>query len=194
VKQADLVLALYRRGDAFSLDEKRRDFDYYERITVRDSSLSACIQAIVAAEVGYVELAYAYLGEAALVDLDDINHNTRDGLHIASLAGAWLATVAGFGGLRDHDGTLAFDPRLPQRLNRLAYRLNFRGRRLRVAIDRHVACYTLETGDPLELSHAGETLTVSVERPATRAIAPLPDVAAPTQPAHRAPAPRQPSS
>ena len=102
VKQADLVLALFLRGDRFTDDEKARDFAYYEAITVRDSSLSACMQAVVAAEVGHVELAYDYFGEAALMDLDDLMDNTRDGLHIASLAGSWIAAVAGFGGMRDH--------------------------------------------------------------------------------------------
>ena len=114
VKQADLVLALYVRGDAFSAEEKRRDFDYYEGLTVRDSSLSACVQAIVAAEVGHLDLAYDYLAEAALMDLEDLEHNVHDGVHIASLAGALLALMAGFGGMRDHGGELAFAPRLPQ--------------------------------------------------------------------------------
>ena len=100
VKQADLVLALHCRGDAFTDEQKARDFEYYEAVTVRDSSLSACTQATIAAEVGHLELAYDYFGEAALIDLHDIAQNTRDGLHIASLAGAWLAAVGGFGGLR----------------------------------------------------------------------------------------------
>ena len=113
VKQADLVLALFLRGDRFTPQEKARDFAYYEAITVRDSSLSACVQAVVAAEVGHLELAYDYFGEAALMDLGDLEHNTRDGLHIASLAGSWIAAVAGFGGMRDHGGELSFRPRLP---------------------------------------------------------------------------------
>ena len=90
VKQADLVLALHARGDAFSDEEKARDFAYYEALTVRDSSLSACTQAVIAAEVGHLELAYDYFGEAALVDLHDLGGNTHDGVHIASLAGAWM--------------------------------------------------------------------------------------------------------
>jgi len=128
VKQADLVLALHVFGDAFTPEEKARDFDYYEALTVRDSSLSACTQAVVAAEVGHLELAYDYFGEAALMDLHDLERNTRDGLHIASLAGACIAAVAGFGGLRDHAGTLSFSPRLPARLERLAFRLRQIGR------------------------------------------------------------------
>src|SRR5262249_47109732 len=122
LKQADLVLALHWCGDAFSDEEKARDFAYYEALTVRDSSLSACTQAVIAAEVGHLDLAYDYFGEAALMDLRDIEHNTRDGVHIASLAGAWTAAVAGFGGMREHDGHLSFAPRLPPRLERLVFR------------------------------------------------------------------------
>ena len=99
VKQADLVLALFACGDCFTPEEKLRDFEYYERLTVRDSSLSACTQAVIAAEVGHVELAYDYFGEAALMDLDDLEHNTRDGIHIASVAGT---LDRGRGRLRRH--------------------------------------------------------------------------------------------
>ena len=95
VKQADLVLALHCCGDAFTAEQKARNFAYYEALTVRDSSLSACTQAVIAAEVGHLELAYDYFGEAALMDLHDLEHNTSDGLHIASLAGAWIAAVCG---------------------------------------------------------------------------------------------------
>ena len=134
VKQADLVLALHARGDAFTDEEKARDFAYYEALTVRDSSLSACTQAVIAAEVGHLDLAYDYFGEAALMDIHDLEHNTVDGVHIASLAGAWIAAVAGFGGMRDHDGKLTFAPRLPPRLERLAFRLSVRGSLLKVEV------------------------------------------------------------
>src|SRR5918993_4752660 len=143
VKQADLVLALHWRGDAFTDEEKARDFEYYEQLTVRDSSLSACTQAVVAAEVGHLELAYDYFGETALMDLRDLEHNTVDGVHIASLAGAWIAAVAGFGGMRDHDGKLTFAPRLPPRLERLAFRMLFRGTLLKVEVKPSGATYTV---------------------------------------------------
>ena len=119
-KQPDLVMALFLRGDRFTLEEKARDFAYYEPLTVRDSSLSACVQAVVAAEVGHLELAYDYFGEAALMDLGDLEHNTRDGLHMASLAGSWIAAVAGFGGMRNHGDELRFHPRLPVALAQAA--------------------------------------------------------------------------
>ena len=134
VKQADLVLAMHMRGSAFTAEQKARNFAYYERLTVRDSSLSACTQAVIAAEVGHLDLAYDYLGEAALMDLRDLEHNTRDGLHIASLAGTWIALVNGFGGLRLKDGTVSFAPRLPDGLTRLAFTLIIGGRRLRVEV------------------------------------------------------------
>ncbi len=188
VKQADLVLALHWRGDAFTAEEKARDFEYYEALTVRDSSLSACGQAVIAAEVGQLELAYDYFGEAALMDLHDLARNTADGIHIASLAGAWLVAVAGFGGMRDHRGALTFAPRLPGRLERLAFGLIFRGRRLRVEVTKTHATYTILDGDPLEIGHHGATLTVSKERPVIQEIPPLAvDRPAPTQPAGRAP-------
>jgi alpha,alpha-trehalose phosphorylase len=170
VKQADLVLALHWRGDAFTDEQKARDFAYYEALTVRDSSLSAATQAVVAAEVGHMELAYAYLGEAALMDLHDLEHNTRDGLHIASLAGTWIAVVAGLGGMRDHDGALTFAPRLPARLDRVRFRLVFQGRRLTVEVDKERATYTLLEGDPLDLGHHGQQITVRVNAPVTEAI------------------------
>jgi alpha,alpha-trehalose phosphorylase len=192
VKQADLVLAMHLRGDAFTDEEKARNFAYYEALTVRDSSLSACTQAVLAAEVGHLELAYDYLGEAALMDLDDLEHNTGDGLHIASLAGTWIAAVAGLGGMRDHDGMLSFAPRLPQELTRLTFRLSFRGRRLLVDVRSQQATYSLVEGSPLELVHHGESITARTGRPLRRRIPPPPTRPTPHQPAGRAPSRRRP--
>jgi alpha,alpha-trehalose phosphorylase len=191
LKQADLVLALHLRGDAFSAEAKARDFAYYEALTVRDSSLSACTQAVIAAEVGWLELAYDYFAEAALMDLDNLERNTRDGLHIASLAGAWIVAVAGFGGMRDHDGTLSFKPRLPERLTRLAFGISFRERRLRVEVAHDQARYTLRQGSPLQIAHHDEPITVTASRPLSL---PIPELRAgepPKQPAGRSPARRR---
>lgn len=167
VKQADLVFALYLFGDLFSPEQKRADFDYYERITVRDSSLSACIQAVVAAEVGHLDLAFDYLRETALVDLRDQAANTAEGLHLASLAGTWLAVVAGFGGLRDHGDVLAFAPRLPPQLTRVCFRLLHRGCRLRVELAPGEATYTLRSGEELHLTHHGEPVVLRAGEPLT---------------------------
>jgi alpha,alpha-trehalose phosphorylase len=137
-----------------------------------------------------LELAYDYLGEAALLDLHDSEHNTRDGLHIASLAGAWIAAVAGFGGMRDHDGVLSFKPRLPGALTRLAFRLSFRGRRLRVEVRHAEATYSLLDGEPLEITHHGEVEKLSAEHPITRPIPAPPVRETPTQPLGRTPSRR----
>jgi alpha,alpha-trehalose phosphorylase len=190
IKQADLVLALHWLGDAFSDEEKSRDFAYYEALTVRDSSLSACTQAVIAAEVGHLELAYDYFGEAALMDLHDLEHNTRDGVHIASLAGTWIAAVAGFGGMRDHSGVLSFAPRLPARLERLAFRLTFRGRRLKVDVTKNEATYSLLDGESFEIRHHGDPITLARGEPATRGIPTPAERPNPTQPHGRRPARR----
>ncbi|HEV2771744.1 MAG TPA: glycosyl hydrolase family 65 protein, partial [Thermoleophilaceae bacterium] len=187
VKQADLVLALHLRGDAFTDDEKARDFAYYEARTLRDSSLSACTQAVVAAEVGHLQLAYDYLGAAALMDLHDLQTNTRDGVHMASLAGGWLGLVAGFGGMRDHDGKLTFHPRLPRPLTRLRFVLGVRGRRLCVEVRPEAAAYRLEAGAKLSIAHHGEPIEVAADRPVTRAIPPAPERPPPEQPPGREP-------
>ena len=186
-KQADLVLAMMLRSDAFTAEQKRRNFDYYEAITVRDSSLSAGTQSVMAAEVGHLDLAHDYLAEAALMDLNDLEHNTRDGLHIASLAGAWTALVMGFGGMRAGSGVLCFSPRLPDRLTRVRFSLRYRGRRLGVDIGSGQASYRLLGGDPITVRHFDRD--VRLEGPAvTVGIPRAEDLAAPTQPAHRRPA------
>ena len=190
VKQPDLVLALYARGDAFTADEKRRDFEYYEAVTVRDSSLSACTSAIVAADVGHLQLAHDYLGEAALMDLEDLERNAVDGLHIASLAGAVLAALAGLGGMREIGGRLAFSPRLPQSIRRLAFRVTFRDARLAVEVLPGQAIYRLLAGDELALDHWGEAVHLRPGMAIRRRVPALPALRPPRQPAGRAPARR----
>ncbi|WP_405770489.1 family 65 glycosyl hydrolase [Actinacidiphila glaucinigra] len=187
VKQADLVLAMVKQPQAFDEEQKARNFAYYEPLTVRDSSLSASTQAIMAAEVGHLRLAYDYLGEAALMDLHDLENNTRDGLHIASLAGTWAALVGGFGGMRYRNGCAAFAPRLPEKLRRLAFTVQVRGRRLRVEITGAAATYTLLDGEPLELRHYDDLFTVGIDRPQTHKVPTLPARTAPEQPPSRSP-------
>jgi alpha,alpha-trehalose phosphorylase len=173
IKQADLVMALYMCGDHFTPEQKLRDFNYYEAITVRDSTLSAAIQAIVAAEVGHLQLAYEYFRETAFVDLQNLAGNTADGLHLASMAGAWLVAVAGFGGMRDYGETLAFAPRLPATLTRLRFRMLYRGRRLQVDILNDHACYDLLDGEPLDLLHHNQPITLTSGEPLTLPFPPL---------------------
>jgi alpha,alpha-trehalose phosphorylase len=187
VKQADLVMALYTCGDRFTDEEKLRAFAYYEPLTVRDSSLSACIQAVVAAETGHLDLAYDYLGEAAFMDLHDLEHNTRDGLHIASLAGSWLALVAGFGGFRDYDGDLTFAPRVPPGVTRLAFRISVAEGRVMVEADADGVTYTLEAGERMRLAHHGDALTLEAGTPVRRTVPPVPPRDRPSQPPGREP-------
>jgi alpha,alpha-trehalose phosphorylase len=189
VKQADLVLALHLRGDAFTPEEKQRDFAYYEALTVRDSSLSAATQAVMAAEIGHLELAYDYLGEAALVDLADLARNTSDGLHMASLAGAWTGLVEGFGGMRASGGRLRFAPRLPSAISRLAFRVRYRGRRIAVTVDHEEATYELRDGDPITIEHHSDAFELG-EKTVRQAVPPAPRLPRPQQPAGRAPRPR----
>lgn len=169
IKQADLVLAMQWQSHAFTPDQKARNVDYYERRTVRDSSLSACTQAVMCAEVGHLELAHDYAYEAGLIDLRDLHSNTRDGLHMASLAGAWTALVGGFGGLRDDEGVMALDPQLPDGISRLRFRLRWRDFRVTVDANHNEVTYTLRDGPGGELAirHAGEELVLTTEEPTT---------------------------
>ncbi len=196
IKQADLVLAMQMQGHLFTPEQKARNVDYYERRTVRDSSLSACTQAVMCAEVGHLQLAHDYAYEAAMVDLRDLHHNTKDGLHMASLAGTWTALVQGFGGLRDDEGVLALDPALPSSIARLRFRLRWRDMRLTVDVTHDDVTYTLRDGSDavLELQHAGEVLEVGTDAPVTvqlRTRRPL--MPTPEQPPGRRPASRAPS-
>jgi alpha,alpha-trehalose phosphorylase len=147
---------------------------------------------VVAAEVGHLELAYDYFGEAALLDLGNIHHNTRDGVHLASLTGAWIAAVAGFGGMRDHGGSLSFAPQLPERLSRLVFRLCFRGCRIQVEVDHRQARYTLLQGASLDVSHNGVAVSFVPDEPVTRPIPKPPSRRTPIPPPGRAPVRRQP--
>jgi alpha,alpha-trehalose phosphorylase len=191
-KQADLVLAMQWFPDVFTPEQKARNVDYYERITVRDSSLSACTQAVMCAEVGHLELAHDYAHEAALVDLRDLHRNSRDGLHMASLAGAWSTLVEGFGGLREHGALLGLDPALPEGIDRLSFRVRRQGMRLRVRVDHDVVSCRLDDGEDgtLRVLLCGEEVElhsgVEVSRPLVPRVPLLPR---PQQPPGREPLP-----
>ena len=187
VKQADLVLAMHLRGEAFTTAQKARNFAYYEALTVRDSSLSACTQAVLAAESGHLDLAYDYLTEAALMDLDDLEHNTRDGLHLASLAGTWTALVPGLAGLRESSGRVAFAPRLPAGIIRLVITILIQNSRLNVEITATTTTYRVLDGEPLSLLHHGQPLTVSAGSPISAPNQTPQATPAPSQPRNRAP-------
>jgi len=192
VKQADVVLAMHLRGDAFTAEQKVRNFAYYEARTVRDSSLSACPQGVIAAEVGHLQLAHDYWAETALIDIHDLHDNAGSGLHLASLAGAWTVAVAGFGGMRDHNGQLIFAPRLPPRLSRLKFRMLYRGVCLSVSITQKHAVYQLSEGDTLDIRHHGRQVTIGADE-VVLDIPPAPEVQPVRQPAGCQPRRRTPS-
>jgi alpha,alpha-trehalose phosphorylase len=164
-KQADVVLALLLRGDRFTLAHKRRDFDYYERITTHDSSLSACIFSILASEVGYHEKAYRYFMHTARMDLDNEHGNTQHGVHTAAMAGTWLAVVQGFAGLRLHGGQVSLCPRLPAHWTHYSFRIRVRGRQLQVKVMPGEVEYSLLEGEALELRHGAELVRLNSRQP-----------------------------
>ena len=168
LKQADVVLALFLQGDRFSLEEKRADFEYYDPITTGDSTLSAVVQSVIAAEVGYHEAALHYFHESLYVDLMNLHGNTVDGLHIASTGGVWSALVFGFGGMRDHAGLLSFDPRLPASWPGLRFRFCWQGSRVLVELTEDRISFTLT--DP---GSADVALTVRGTSYVVTAAAPL---------------------
>jgi alpha,alpha-trehalose phosphorylase len=161
IKQADIVLAMFLLGDEFSEDAKRRNFDYYDPLTTGDSSLSACIQSIVAAEIGYMDKAMEYGRYAVLMDLADVGQNVSDGCHIASMGGTWMVLVYGFAGMRDYDGRLSFRPKLPRELKALRFPLSIKGQTVDVAIDRESTTYTLRAGPELVISHWDQDVTLA---------------------------------
>ncbi|HEV2927836.1 MAG TPA: glycosyl hydrolase family 65 protein, partial [Propionibacteriaceae bacterium] len=163
LKQADVVLALFLQGDSFSLEQKRVDFEYYDPITTGDSTLSGVVQSIIAAEVGYRELALRYFHNALFVDLADLHGNTTDGVHVASTGGVWNCLAYGFGGMRDYNGVVTFDPRLPESWEGLSFLITLHGTRLRVDLTPSQIAFTVVQGDQAEVSVRGQRVTVCSE-------------------------------
>jgi alpha,alpha-trehalose phosphorylase len=171
LKQADVVLALFLRGSEFTAEEKRADFEYYDPITTGDSTLSAVVQSIVAAEVGHHGPALEYFRDGLFADLADLHGNTTDGVHIASAGGVWNSLVAGFGGMRHEGGTITFDPRLPDGWEELSFPLTVQGSRFRTVLRQQDITFTLEDGGPLDVGVRGQQVTVT----ASPTVVPLSD-------------------
>ncbi|MCL2541577.1 MAG: glycoside hydrolase family 65 protein [Nocardioidaceae bacterium] len=171
LKQADVVLALFLQCGEFSAEQKKADFDYYDPITTGDSTLSAVVQSIIAAEVGYADLALRYFLGALFVDLNDRHANTSDGVHVASTGGVWSALASGFGGFRDFgtergDEQWQLDPRLPESWESLTFRLTLRKTRVRVCVRPEELELTIEAGSgPLTFQVRGEPVTVTRDQP-----------------------------
>jgi len=163
-KQPSVVLADVLVGMGIDAAQKRKDFDYYEPLTVHDSSLSESTWAILAAELGLTARALDYFQVTARLDLDDLHGNASHGAHMAAMAGTWLGLVWGFGGLRiGDDGTLHLRPTLPRDWRGYHFSLHWQGRVVRVDVSPAGVKYRLRRGGPLGVFHDGERITVSAE-------------------------------
>jgi alpha,alpha-trehalose phosphorylase len=166
IKQADVVLAMFLLGDVFSPEEKKRNFDFYDPLTTGDSSLSSCVEAIIAAQIGDVEKAIRYGMAALLMDLADVGGNVKDGCHIASMGGTWMMLAYGLGGMRDNDGTLSFWPRrAPEDNAILRFPVTYRGQRLEIEIGLDKVEYALRKGECLVIRHETEELQLTQQDP-----------------------------
>ena len=166
IKQADVVLAMFLLGDAFSPEAKQRNFEFYDPLTTGDSSLSSCVEAIIAAQIGDMEKAIRYGMAALLMDLADVGGNVKDGCHIASMGGTWMMLTYGFGGMRDDDGTLSFWPRrAPEDNAILRFPVTYRGQMLEVEIGLETVTYALREGECLVIRHETEEIQLTREHP-----------------------------
>lgn len=165
LKQADVVLALFLQGDQFTREEKRADFEYYDPITTGDSTLSGVVQSVIAAEVGYQDMAMQYFLTGLYVDLADIHANARDGVHIASTGGVWNALIFGFAGMRDYQGHISFDPRLPEDWEDMRFPIQVRGSLVRVLLQPDAITFDVESGDAVELEVRGSLIRVEPGEP-----------------------------
>lgn len=155
IKQADVLQGLFFLGDRYDLDTKKRNFDFYEPLTVHESSLSPCVHSIIACELGYREKAYEMYLRTSRLDLDNYNNDTGDGCHITSMAGTWMSVVHGFGGLRVKDGVLHLNPFNPGHWSAFSFKVMFRGARLQVTVGEQDVTVTNETENPVSISVYG---------------------------------------
>jgi alpha,alpha-trehalose phosphorylase len=166
IKQADVVLAMFLLGNPFSAEAKKRNFEFYDPLTTGDSSLSSCVEAIIAAEVGDIDKSIRYGMAALLMDLADVGGNVKDGCHIASMGGTWMMLTYGLGGMRDDDGTLSFWPRrAPEDNATLRFPVTYRGQMLEVEIGLEKVEYALREGECLVIRHETEQIQLTPQQP-----------------------------
>lgn len=165
IKQADIVLAMFLIPDDFTVEQKKLNFDYYEPLTTGDSSLSACIQSIIASEIGFPEKAYDYFKHALLIDRVDVGGNVKDGAHIASMGGAWMSVIYGFAGMKDYNGKLRFNPKIPEHWNRLRFRLTMNNQFFEIDINQETVTYKLLEGSSLVIEHLGKEIKLKPDNP-----------------------------
>jgi maltose phosphorylase len=161
IKQADVLQGLYLFEDDFDIEVIRKNFDFYEPMTVHESSLSPCVHAILASKLGYKARAYEFYLRTARLDLDDYNNDTEEGCHITSMAGTWMSVVKGFGGMRVKNGKLCFDPFIPGQWKSYSFRIEFRGRVIKVKVSTEGTKTVLESGDPIEIVLHDESIQLT---------------------------------
>ncbi|MCL2839295.1 MAG: glycoside hydrolase family 65 protein [Defluviitaleaceae bacterium] len=159
-KQADLVLAMVLLGDYFTMEQKRENFHFYDAVTTHDSTLSKAVFSILASEIGEHQKAYDYFMFTARLDLDNTHKNTKDGLHMANMAGTWLCLVQGFAGMRCYGNTLSFAPHLPQGWESYTFNMHFQGRTIKVYVDKSGSKFSLVRGESIEILVDGKSITV----------------------------------
>ncbi|MGF1982078.1 glycoside hydrolase family 65 protein [Lactococcus taiwanensis] len=157
IKQADVLQGIYLFGDHYTMEQKRKNFEFYEPLTVHESSLSPSIHAILAAELGFADKAVEMYERTARLDLDDYNNDTEDGLHITSMTGSWLAIVHGFAQMKTWNGKLSFAPFLPEVWTGYVFHINYRGRLLKISVGEKVELELLK-GKALKLDVYGKTI------------------------------------
>jgi maltose phosphorylase len=169
IKQADVLQGLYFFEEDFDLETIRRNFDFYEPMTVHESSLSPCVHVILASRLGYNEKAYEMYLRTSRLDLDDYNNDTDDGCHITSMAGTWMSVVKGFGGMRVRDGKLHFAPFMPDHWTSYSFRLEFRDHIVRVKVGRDKTETILESGEPMEIVMNGKPVKLEPRQATVKA-------------------------
>ena len=160
IKQADVLQGIYFLNDRYTKEQKEKNFDFYEPLTVHESSLSPSIHSILAAELGKKEKAVELYERTARLDLDNYNNDTSDGLHITSMSGSWLAIVQGFAGMRYDHNQLKFNPFIPKNWDHYSFKINYRGRLIEVYVDHQEIKLTLIEGQTIDVWVKGEKVTL----------------------------------
>ncbi|MEO2050723.1 MAG: glycoside hydrolase family 65 protein [Allomuricauda sp.] len=160
IKQADVLQGFYFFEDHFSKEELERHFDFYEPFTVHESSLSPCVHSIQAAKLGRMEQAYTFYLRTSRLDLDDYNKEVEEGLHITSMAGTWMSIVEGFGGMRVVDGTLSFEPQIPEQWDSFAFKINFRDQIITMKASAKTTTFKISGSEALDILVNGKTITL----------------------------------
>ena len=157
-KQADTVLAEFLFFDDFEMEQLKRDYDYYEKVTTHDSSLSRSVFGMMASQIGKHEKAYDYFMDTVLMDISDLQSNTKDGVHAANMGGTWMSIVQGFAGMRFNNGTLYFTPHCPKEWGSLSFKVQVKDRLIQVTLTSSSTEYTLLEGEPIIIVENGEKI------------------------------------